>query len=127
MIHQILVLSFLLVSFATSADTIEISGAEVNYKIRDSAHNQELKELSVEIEVSLVGDRLPNKTELKAISEAVLKNQPKEKTTMVYFYLPKMKSGYGAYATNHSGAKNEGLNIMEYMLRDTPYQSLVDK
>lgn len=41
------------------------------------------------------------------------------------FYLPKMKSGHGAYATNHTGHKNEGLNILEYMLRDTPYQSLV--
>ncbi len=69
----------MLLSVAASADTIKISGSDVSYKLRDVNHNRAFNKLSIEIEVSLVGDRLPNKTELKAISDAVLKNQPKEK------------------------------------------------
>jgi hypothetical protein len=125
MIHKLLILSFLLLSFVASADTIKVSGSDVSYKLRDANHNRAFNKLSIEIEVSLVGGRLPNKAELKSVSDAVLKKQPKEKMTWVEFYLPKMKSGHGAYATNHTAPNPEGVNIMEFMLLNTPYKSLV--
>lgn len=125
MIYRFLIISFLLLSFSASADTIKVSNSDVSYKLRDIKHNRALNKLSIEIEVSLVGDRLPNKAELQAVSNVVLKKQPKEKMTWVEFYLPKMKSGHGAYATNHSAPKPKGVNIMEFMLLNTPYKSLI--
>ena len=125
MIYRFLIISFLLLSFSATADTIKVSDSDVSYKLRDSKHNRALNKLSIEIEVALVGGRLPNKAELQAVSDVILKKQPKVKMTWVEFYLPKMKSGHGAYATNHSAPKPEGVNIMEFMLFNTPYKSLI--
>ena len=125
MIFKTILVSFLLLSFSVSADTIKVSNSDVNYKIRDSKYNRALNKLNIEIEVSLINGRLPNKSELQAVSDVILKKQPKAKMTWVEFYLPKMESGHGAYATNHSTPKPEGVNIMEFMLLNTPYKSLI--
>ena len=58
-------------------------------------------------------------------SNKVLKKQPKAKMKWVSFFLPKMKSDAGAYATDHSTPKPEGIKILEFMLYNTPYKGLI--
>jgi hypothetical protein len=125
MIKRLIFLIAIFLSFEAMAESIKVSGVDVSYKIRDSQYNRPFNKLSLEIEVSLVNGRLPSKQELQAISNKVLKTQPNANMKWVTFLLPKMKSGHGAYATDHRTPQPEGVKIMEFMLYNTPYQSLI--
>ena len=125
MINKLIILIAVFLSFGVAAESIKVSGADVSYKVRESKYNRVLDKLTLDIEISLVNGRLPTKPELQAVSNKVLKKQPNAKMTWVSFMLPKMKSDAGAYATDHRTPNPEGLKILEFMLYNTPYQSLM--
>ncbi len=107
------------------ADTIKVNEEEITFKIRESNYNPNFDKLNLTIEVQLVNGRLPTEIEMAAISSQVLKNQPKARRLWVFYLLPKMKSGAGAYATDHRAPTPEGVKILSYMLYNTPYQDLL--
>ncbi len=112
-------------SFA-KAETLKFNGVDLDYIVRSSEHNQAFDKLSVEIEISLVNKRLPSKNEIKAVSNKVMESQPAARRQWVAIMLPKMKSNAGAYATDHRTPEPEGIKIMPYMLKGTPYESLAN-
>ena len=125
MINKLIILAAIFLPFGVAAESIKVSGVDISYKIRDNQYSRALDKLSIDIEISLVNGRLPAKPELQAVSNQVLKKQPNAKMKWISFLLPKMKSGAGAYATDHKTPQPEGLKIMEFMLLNTPYQDLI--
>ena len=122
-----LILSIFSISFTQA---VEKNNGVIDYKIRSDNYNKYsydngVGKLSLDIEVNLVNGRLPNKAELKAVSNEVLKNKPNAYMKWISFYLPKMKSGSGSYASDHRTPKPEGVKIQDYMLFGTSYESLL--
>lgn len=103
-------------------NTVNAGENENGYKVRSSNYNKQLNKLNLEIEIELIDERLPTEEELKAISDKVLQTQPKAKMNWVFFLLPKMNSGSGAYATDHRIPEPEGINIQKFSLYNTPYE-----
>lgn len=112
-------------STVSHSDTLSVGQSIVEYDVRNSQFNSAVSKLNLDIEVSLVDERLPTKRELKAVSDLVLPSQPNAKTKWVFFFLPEMESGSGAYATDHRAPEPEGIKIIKYMLINTPYKHLV--
>lgn len=124
--YKVFLVLGLLFSSLCSAETLQLNDNEISYSVRSAAHNKALDKLSVDIEIELVNGRLPKAEEISLVSKEVLASQPKAKMTWVLYFLPKMPSDAGAYATDHRAPNKEGVKILDFMLYNTPYQELME-
>jgi len=69
--------------------------------------------VSYDIEVGVVGGRLPTADELAAISNNLRSKEQKYERVFVCFYLPGMKVDTGAFATAHHNPTPEPVRIFE--------------
>ncbi len=113
-------------SFSTAAEVIKFNGNNVQFSVREANYYQNADKLSVDLEIGLVNKRLPSKEEIAAVSNVVLVNYPKARMTWVGYFLPRMPSNSGYYATDHRAPHSEGVKILDYMLFNTPYQGLIE-
>jgi hypothetical protein len=107
------------------ADVLNVKNVDVTYSIRESKYNQDFDKLNVDIEIQLVKKRLPTELEIRKVSEKVLSTLPKAKMTWVGYYLPKMPSNAGYFATDHRTPEPEGVKVLTYMLYNTPYEGFM--
>jgi len=75
--------------------------------------------ISFDVEVPLVENRLPNESELGAISQQLASGRDSFDSIFVGFYLPGMEVGMGAYATAHHTPTMEVV-IQTFMLQGNP-------
>jgi len=90
----------------------------IPYKILNRSEMAHYK-VSYDIEVPIVGNRLPNEKELGAISTYLVSKEKVHDNSFVLFYLPGMKLGAGAYATAHHQPEMKVV-IMKFMLSQYP-------
>ena len=112
---KIFIVFLLLIGFPVpvfSADAL------IPYKILEKSELVSIK-LSIDIEVSLIKDRLPNENELGALSKCLVSKEDKHERSFITFYLPRMKVGAGAYATAHHNPEMK-VNILKFMLLQYP-------
>lgn len=118
-------LQIILAPALSYAEKLTVNGKEIIYSVRDFKHNEVFDKYNLNIEISLIEGRLPNKDEISMVSKAVIPQYPDAEMKWVFFILPQMKVGAGAYATDHRIPKPEGVKIMEFMLLNSPYSGLV--
>ncbi len=95
----------------------------IPYEIMNRVENRVLDKLTLEIEVPLVDGRLPSRQELNAIAKHLV-GTPRHARTWVFFYLPGMEVGAGAYATAHYLPEPEGVELVPLGLYRTDYEPL---
>lgn len=124
----VLMILALLVADYASSETIDYSIITSKYDDSFSDHDK----LKIYIEVDLVEERLPTKTELESVSKAI-KSDPEFKDLAktanqlyIWFFLPGMKLGSGAFANHHRAPIQEELKITDYTLYNTQYQHFLD-
>lgn len=92
--------------------------ALIPHKILEKSELGSIK-LSIDIEVPLIKDRLPNEKELGVLSKHIVSKENKHERSFITFYLPRMKVGAGAFATAHHNPEMK-VNIMKFMLLQYP-------
>ena len=90
----------------------------IPYIVLDKSELRNIK-LSIDVEVLLVGGRLPNETELGALSKHLVSQVDPHERSFITFYLPEMKVGEGAFATAHHNPDME-VNIRIFTLIQYP-------
>ena len=104
---------------ALGASTLSVASDNlIPYKVINRSEMAHYK-VSFDVEVPLVGNRLPNKQELGEISKHLISNERKHDRSFVLFFLPGMNLDSGAYATAHHTPEME-VNVMKYMLIQYP-------
>ena len=92
----------------------------IPYKVINKDINDKLNKLTLNIEVNIVGKRLPNAKEIGDISKYLVRIEERHYTNAwVNFFLPGMKVNAGAYATAHH-TPNMKAEILGYMLQNYP-------
>lgn len=95
----------------------------IPYEILNRRENRVLDKVELWIEVPLVEERLPSAEELSLIATRLV-GVPRPSRTYVYFLLPGMQRGAGAYATAHYLPEPEGVNFVPSGLWNTAYEHL---
>lgn len=107
-----------ILSSAAHSDTID-------YVVRSAKYNDAFDKLNLDIEVGLVGGKLPSPHHLRSITNDYLRTHRSAKRRWVFFFLPGMISGYGSFATDHCADLScDGVAISLYMLCQTEYEGL---
>lgn len=101
-----------------AAINAKIAEKLIPYKIIDKTINDKLNKLTLNIEVNVVNNRLPNKKELGELSKYLVRIEDKVfSNTWVFFFLPGMKKDAGAYATGHHNP-NMKVEILDYVINN---------
>jgi len=125
MLRVILFLGVLMASIC-HAEVVHVDNENIEYSVRNANYNTALNKLSIDIEINLVNGRLPSANEIASISKVVLNSHPKANMNWLLYFLPKMPSDSGAFATDHRAPEPEGVKILPFMLYNTPYQKFIE-